>query len=123
MRRVNGAKSEPNFYWYIGVDDLNKLEKVGSEMGKAINEVKKFLKLKIKRDNSSNKIIGISEIKEHLQNKSDLKEAHEKISIKTRQYAKRQSTWARGQMQNWQKINPKDFKIELKKIQKNISKT
>ena len=25
MRRVNGAKSEPNFYWYIGVDDLNKL--------------------------------------------------------------------------------------------------
>ena len=40
MRRVNGAKSEPNFYWYIGVDDLNKLENVGSEMGKAINEVK-----------------------------------------------------------------------------------
>ena len=40
MRRVNGAKSEPNFYWYLGVNDLNKLENVGSEMGKAINEVK-----------------------------------------------------------------------------------
>ncbi len=82
----------------------------------AINEVKKFLKLKIKRDNSSNKIIGISEIKEHLQNKSDLKEAHEKISIKTRQYAKRQSTWARGQMLSWNKINSKDLQKFLKKI-------
>ena len=41
MRRVNGAKSEPNFYWYIVVDDLNKLENVGSVIGKAVNEVKK----------------------------------------------------------------------------------
>ena len=82
----------------------------------AINEVKKFLKLKIKRDNSSNKIIGISEIKEQIKNKSDLKEAHEKISIKTRQYAKRQSTWARGQMLSWNKINSKDLQKFLKKI-------
>ena len=82
----------------------------------AINEVKRFLKLKIKKDNSSNKVIGITEIKEHLENKLDLKEVHEKISIKTRQYAKRQSTWARGQMLNWNKINSKDLKKFLKKI-------
>ena len=82
----------------------------------AINEVKRFLKLKIKKDNSSNKVIGIAEIKEHLENKLDLKEVHEKISIKTRQYAKRQSTWARGQMSNWNKINPKDIKKFFKKI-------
>ncbi len=82
----------------------------------AINEVKRFLKLKIKKDNSSNKVIGIAEIKEYLENKLDLKEVHEKISIKTRQYAKRQSTWARGQMLNWNKINSKDLKKFLKKI-------
>ena len=72
----------------------------------AINEVKRFLKLKIKKDNSSNKVIGIAEIKEHLEKKLDLKDVIEKITIKTRQYAKRQSTWAGGQMSNWNKINP-----------------
>ena len=82
----------------------------------AINEVKRFLKLKIKKDNSSNKVIGIAEIKEYLEKKLDLKEVHEKITIKTRQYAKRQSTWARGQMSNWNKISSKDLKKFLKKI-------
>ena len=82
----------------------------------AINEVKKFLKLKIKNDNSSNKVIGIAEIKEYLEQKSDLKEVQEKITIKTRQYAKRQTTWARGQMMNWNKIQPQDLKEFLKKI-------
>ena len=45
-----------------------------------------------------------------------VKEVHKKISIKTRQYAKRQSTWARGQMSSWNKINSKDLKKFLKKI-------
>ena len=82
----------------------------------AINEVKRFLKLKIKKDNSSNKVIGIAEIKEYLEKKLDLKDVIEKISIKTRQYAKRQSTWARGQMSSWNKISSKDLKKFLKKI-------
>ena len=82
----------------------------------AINEVKRFLKFKIKKDNSSNKVIGIAEIKEYLEKKLDLKDVIEKISIKTRQYAKRQSTWARGQMSNWNKISSKDLKKFLKKI-------
>ena len=82
----------------------------------AISEVKKFLKLKIGREKTSSKVIGISEIKDFLNKKSDLREVREKITIKTRQYAKRQSTWARGQMLNWQKINPKDQKKFLKKI-------
>ena len=82
----------------------------------AINEVKRFLKLKIKKDNSSNKVIGIVEIKEYLEKKLDLKDVIEKISIKTRQYAKRQSRWARGQMSNWNKISSKDLKKFLKKI-------
>ena len=43
-------------------------------------------------------------------------EVIEKISIKTRQYAKRQSTWARGNMIDWNKINPNDLDKFLKKI-------
>ena len=61
-------------------------------------------------------MIGIAEIKEHLEKKSDLKDVIEKITIKTRQYAKRQSTWARGQMSSWNKINSRDLKKFLKKI-------
>ena len=71
----------------------------------AINEVKKFITLKIPRDKSVNKAIGVSEIKEYLNKKIEIEEVIEKISVKTRQYAKRQSTWARGNMMNWKKIN------------------
>jgi len=67
----------------------------------AVKEVKKFLRLKTRKDNTSNKVIGINEIKDFLKKKSSLDEVKERISIKTRQYAKRQSTWARGHMVNW----------------------
>ena len=82
----------------------------------AINEVKRFLKLKIKKDKTSSKIIGVQEIMEFMEKKITLDELNKKISIKTRQYAKRQSTWARGQMTDWQRINPKGLNKFLKKI-------
>ena len=82
----------------------------------AINEVKNFIKLKIRRDKSVNKAIGINEIKEYLKKQKDLNEIKEEISIKTRQYAKRQSTWARGNMMNWLKLKPQDINKFLKKI-------
>ena len=82
----------------------------------AIMEVKKFMKLKLRSDSSVNKVIGINEIKDFINKNSDLNETREKITIKTRQYAKRQSTWARGQMKDWQKVNPNDLKKFLKKI-------
>ena len=81
-----------------------------------VKEVKKFLKLKIKKDNSSNKIIGIKEIADFLEKKSNLNEVKERITIKTRQYAKRQSTWARGNMINWIRLKPQDINKYLKKI-------
>ena len=114
--------SDDSFYKiYIDYPRLELIERIVSRSKQmlqngAINEVKRFIKLKIKKDNSSNKVIGIAEIKDYLQKKSDLKEVQEKISIKTRQYAKRQSTWARGQMLDWNKINFKDLKKFLKKI-------
>ena len=43
-------------------------------------------------------------------------EVIEKISIKTRQYAKRQMTWARGHMMSWKKIKPNQLNNFLKKV-------
>ena len=106
---------------YIDFPRQDLLSRISSRVDQmlkqgAIDEVKKFLKLKISKDKTPNKVIGISEIKDFLNKKSDLNEVKEKITIKTRQYAKRQSTWARGQMKNWQKVNPKDLRQILKKI-------
>ena len=79
-------------------------------------EVKKFIKLNVRKDKSVNKAIGIDEIKQKLQGLADLRTVKEKISIKTRQYAKRQSTWARGSMSDWTKLSPKDLTSFLKKL-------
>ena len=82
----------------------------------AITEVKKFIKLKVTRSKSVQKAIGISEIKEHLRKKTEIADTIDKISIKTRQYAKRQSTWGRGNMFDWNRISPNNLGKFLKKI-------
>ena len=103
---------------YPRKDLIERIEKRTEKMIKmgAINEVKRFIKLKIKKDNSVNKAIGINEIKEFLNQESELRDIKEKISIKTRQYAKRQSTWARGNMMSWFKLQPQEINKFLKKI-------
>ena len=83
----------------------------------AINEVKKFNLIKINKLNSVNHVIGIKEINSYLSKKAELNDVKEQILIKTRQYAKRQSTWSRGHMINWHKIDPKS-KNPFKKILK-----
>ena len=112
---------EDFFKIYIDFPRSELIEKISmrtEQMMKkgAIKEVKKFLKLRIGKDKTSNKVIGVNEIRDFLLNNSNLDEVKERISIKTRQYAKRQSTWARGQMKNWHKMNPKDLNKFLKKI-------
>ena len=84
--------------------------------GGAINEVKKFLKLKIRKDQSVNKVIGIAELTQYLNHEVTLDEAKELISIKTRQYAKRQATWARTRMTSWKKIKPTRIDDFIKKL-------
>ena len=84
----------------------------------AIPEVKSFVKLRVPKSKTASKAIGIKEVKEYLDKKTEIMEVIERISIKTRQYAKRQSTWARGNMLDWIKINPKDQKSFLKKFKK-----
>ena len=82
----------------------------------AISEVKKFIRLKVPRVKTASKAIGIAEIREYLEKKIEISEVIEKISIKTRQYAKRQSTWGRGNMMDWNKIKSEDLNKFLKKI-------
>ena len=82
----------------------------------AILEVKKLIDLKTPKNKSAYKAIGINEVREFLDKKIQITEVIDKISIKTRQYAKRQSTWGRGKMSDWNKITPKGLNKFLKKI-------
>ena len=82
----------------------------------AIKEVKDFIKLRVRKDKTANKAIGLNEIIEYLKKQKDLNDTRDKIAIKTRQYAKRQSTWARGNMISWMKLKPQDINNFLKKI-------
>ena len=80
-------------------------------------EVKNFEKLNLKNDNNLYKVIGIREIKDFIDKKTSMHDLKLNIVIKTRQYAKRQRTWSRGQMSDWQKFDPKgSFKIYKKII-------
>ena len=88
----------------------------------AIKEVKKFIKFKIKKDLSVNRVIGIDELTQHLNQKIDLDQAKELISIKTRQYAKRQATWARSRMLLWKKISPSQIGNYIKNLNKSSLK-
>ena len=82
----------------------------------AVSEVKRFQKQKINKHMTACKAIGINEIQEYLTKEKKIDEIKEKISIKTRQYAKRQNTWARGHMSDWVKLNPSEINKFLKKI-------
>ena len=88
----------------------------------AIKEVKRFNKLRIKKDLSVNRVIGIAELTQYLNKKINLDKAQELISIKTRQYAKRQATWARSRMISWKKINPINIANYIKKLNKSSLK-
>ncbi len=83
---------------------------------KVINEVINFNRIKVKKDKSANKVIGIQEITLYLKGISKIKDTKEKILIKTRQYAKRQTTWARGQMQTWNKLDAENLNSYIKNI-------
>ena len=97
------------------IEKINLRVRQMLDMG-AVLEVKNFLKLKISKNKSVSKAIGVVEIKDLIEKKIDEDEVIEKISIKTRQYAKRQATWARGHMKSWKKIEPKRLNSFLKKI-------
>jgi tRNA dimethylallyltransferase len=128
---INNTKSEfknDEFVkLYIDFKREDLIKRISSRSTKmikdgAIKEVKKFIKLKIKKDLSVNRVIGIDELTQHLDKKINLDKAQELISIKTRQYAKRQATWARSRMTSWEKINPIKIADYIKKLNKSSVK-
>ena len=60
--------------------------------------------MKVYKELSANKIIGINEIKLHIKGKLTLDATKNLVALKTRQYAKRQFTWSRGHMKSWEMI-------------------
>ncbi|MDC0472551.1 tRNA (adenosine(37)-N6)-dimethylallyltransferase MiaA [Pelagibacteraceae bacterium] len=102
---------------------LKKISKRTDTMFKSncIDEVKKFNKLKLNKSLSANKLIGVQEINSCLKGLITLDQCKELVNIKTRQYAKKQNTWARGHMKNWNNLYSQDFSSLLKKTLKVIS--
>ena len=86
-----------------------------------VDEVKKFCKMKVNKEMSSNKIIGIKEIRDYFHGKTTLVKTKELITQKTRQYAKRQFTWARGHMKSWEMIYSTNINDLFKKTINKIS--
>ena len=97
---------------------INKISKRVDQMMKngAIQEVKNFLKLDLKSDSNIFKVIGIREIKDFIDKKTSMHDLKQNIVIKTRQYAKRQRTWSRGQMSDWQKFDAEALSKFIKKL-------
>ena len=103
---------------------LNNISKRTFNMFKndeCINEVNRFNLLKANKSLSANKLIGIREINNFLKGSISKNQCIELINIRTRQYAKRQNTWARGHMKNWIKLYSKEFPVLLKKTLKVVS--
>ena len=122
FKKTKSAYEKEDFFKiYIEFPRSELIKRINKRVDKIFkdgvtNEVKIFLNYKVNKDKSVAKVIGLNEIEKYLKKELNLSQTKELISIKTRQYAKRQTTWARGQMSNWQKIDYKDLNSLLKKI-------
>ena len=122
FKKTKSNFKENEFYKiYIDLardDLLNRISIRAKKMieNGGIQEVRNFIKLRVKKDKTACKAIGIGEVQEYLNKKIEIEQLIDKISIKTRQYAKRQTTWGRGNMEKWIKLNPKSSAKFLKKF-------
>ena len=128
---LNKTKSEFNENEFLKLyidfkrDDL--IKRISSRTNRmikdgALKEVKKFIKFKIKKERSVNRVIGIDELTQYLNKKINLEKTQDLISIKTRQYAKRQATWARSRMISWKKISAVKVDDYIKSLNKSSLK-
>ncbi len=99
---------------------FNKMLKKG-----ALDEVKKYKKKFLIPASyiSANSIIGIYEIDLYQRKSITLNELKERVLIRTRQYAKRQYTWQRGQMEDWKQFTDTNYLDLRKKVLSYLSKT
>ena len=95
---------------------VEKMFKIG-----AIKEVQNFVRININKRLMANRILGVKEIKDYLERKKSLYQTKEIIKLRTRQYVKRQFTWARGHMKSWNMIYSSNFNDLCKKAINKIS--
>ena len=78
----------------------------------AVEEVEAILTLQLAPEMPAMKAIGVSQIADMLAGRMTRAEAIERASAATRQYAKRQMTWFRNQMdESWQRIDPAAYRV------------
>ena len=82
----------------------------------AVDEVEALLKLRLAPSLPAMKALGVPELGGYLAGEMSLDEAIEAAAIKSRQYAKRQSTWFRQQMISWNKVFAQDLESQIAKI-------
>ena len=70
----------------------------------ALEEVEALVALQLDTSLPAMKAIGVKELAAVLRNGVSLEEAAEQIKLRTRQYAKRQDTWFRNQMPDWNRL-------------------
>ncbi|MFN3719264.1 MAG: tRNA (adenosine(37)-N6)-dimethylallyltransferase MiaA [Rhizobium rhizophilum] len=93
-------------------DRINRRFALMMEQG-AVEEVEALLTLDLAPEMPVMKAIGVSQIADMLAGRISRKEAVDLASAATRQYAKRQMTWFRNQMDDsWLRIDPAAYRID-----------
>ncbi|HEY9218382.1 MAG TPA: tRNA dimethylallyltransferase, partial [Phenylobacterium sp.] len=74
----------------------------------ALAEVEALMARDLAPELPAMKAVGVRELAEHLAGRAPLEAALAGAQRETRRYAKRQTTWARGRMQGWARIDSLD---------------
>ncbi len=92
-------------------DRINRRFELMMEAG-AIEEVEALMRLQLAPEMPVMKAIGVSQIADMMAGRISRAEAIDRASAATRQYAKRQMTWFRNQMDDsWQRIDPATYRV------------
>ena len=92
-------------------DRINRRFELMMEAG-AIEEVEALMRLQLAPEMPVMKAIGVSQIADMMAGLISRAEAVDRASAATRQYAKRQMTWFRNQMDDsWQRIDPATYRV------------
>lgn len=86
-------------------------ERINARVGKmlqdgALEEVRRLLARGLSPALPVMKAIGVAELGAHLDGKIGLEEARDQMAMHTRRYAKRQMTWIRNRMAEWERVVP-----------------
>jgi len=88
----------------------------------AQNEVERLWALNLPPDANALKALGVSQLMALMQGEIDAETATTQAQQATRRYAKRQMTWFRNQMKDWQVFSEKDYENNFANIFSFISK-